>query len=153
MILSLDINGNTLCKNLSLKINKSKKYLISGRSDAGKSTLMKILFGTVLDYQGEIKWNNELNYLEIDRKKIWEQIYYVQQEATIFEGTFKENITLFDNSITDKKVLKVVKQVNLEELLTKNNNTLSFKCKDISKGEAQRIAIGRSLLSNKKLST
>ncbi|WP_028124598.1 ATP-binding cassette domain-containing protein [Mesoplasma melaleucae] len=149
----MDINGNTLCKNLSLKINKSKKYLISGRSDAGKSTLMKILFGTVLDYQGEIKWNNELNYLEIDRKKIWEQIYYVQQEATIFEGTFKENITLFDNSITDKKVLKVVKQVNLEELLTKNNNTLSFKCKDISKGEAQRIAIGRSLLSNKKLST
>lgn len=44
-------------------------------------------------------------------------------------------------------MLEVVKQVNLEELLTKNNN----KCKDISKGEAQRIAIGRTLLSNKKV--
>ncbi|ATZ21379.1 ATP-binding cassette domain-containing protein [Mesoplasma tabanidae] len=149
--LSLVIKGNTLFKDLSLEVNKGKKYLISGRSGVGKSTLIKILFGALPDYQGEILWNNQVNYSEIDRKKLWEQIYYVQQEATIFEGTFKENITLFDDSMTDKKVLEIVKLVNLEELVTKNNNTLSFECKDISKGEAQRIAIGRALLSNKKV--
>ncbi|ATZ20698.1 hypothetical protein CG007_00940 [Mesoplasma entomophilum] len=149
--LNLSINENNLYNSLNFEIKKGKKYLISGRSGVGKSTLMKILFGLISEYDGEILWNNDLNLLKISSKQIWNQIYYVQQETIIFDASFKENITLFDSSISDKEIFNIVKLVNLQELVSKNNNILSFKCKDISKGEAQRIAIGRALLSNKKV--
>nr|WP_215216304.1 hypothetical protein [Entomoplasma sp. MP1] len=56
-----------------------------------------------------------------------------------FEGKYKEKHTLFDNSITDKKVFEIIKLVNLEELVAKNNNTLTFKCKDISKEKRKEL--------------
>ncbi|AAT75525.1 unknown substrate ABC transporter permease component [Mesoplasma florum L1] len=149
--LELKINDVTLYKGLNIEINKGDKYLIHGRSGVGKSTLIKILFGTLNGYSGEILWNNKINFNTIESNALWDKIYYVQQDTTIFDASFKENITLFDDKISDSQIQKVISLVNLNELVLKNNNSLTFSCKELSKGEIQRISVARALLSNKKI--
>lgn len=136
-----------------LDIQRNKKYLLIGASGSGKSTLMKLMDGYYENYSGKI-YLNGFDQSQTDRISINDRIAYIQQEAMIFCGSIKDNITMF--SECEKNAIdKVVKEVELNELLEKVEGDYNFNIeeagKNISGGERQRIALARALFKNKEI--
>ncbi|QBQ07370.1 ABC transporter ATP-binding protein [Spiroplasma gladiatoris] len=149
--LSYTISNKQIFKNFNLEIDNKKKYLLVGESGKGKTTLFKIIFGLIENYQGEIKINKELDYKKTDKRDIWNLIAYVPQENIIYNASLRDNLTLFDDSIKDEKLLEIIKQVNLSKLLESISldTILNNDAKNLSGGEVQRVAIARALVQNK----
>lgn len=137
-----------IIKNISLKIEKNKSYLIYGTSGSGKSTFLDILVGLIDKTDGEIFVDKkEVKNLSFLRKKIG----YVPQEIFLFEGDVIDNIAfgVEREKIQLDKINKVLKQTNLYDFFknieTKLNTPLGDNGVQLSGGQKQRIAIARAL--------
>ncbi|MBE5856952.1 MAG: ABC transporter ATP-binding protein [Lachnospiraceae bacterium] len=150
--LTFSYDDNTVLKGINLKIELGKKYLIAGGSGSGKSTLMKVLNKYYSDYSGSILFNNT-DSLEVDKRSLNNIISYVPQSAMLFNGSIKDNITMFSD-FSDETVIKAAEKAELHSL---GNNILNLKDiieengKNISGGEKQRIELARSFLRGKKV--
>lgn len=140
--------------NFNLNIIQNKKYLLNGPSGKGKSTLLKLIFGHIENYKGEIIFNKIFNYRDIDKKTVQNQIAYISQDSYLFHDTLKNNLTLYSNEYSDDEIIEVLKRVNLFKWFSnlKNNfdEILEEKNNNLSGGEKQRILIARALLQKKK---
>lgn len=145
-------NGVNLYNNLSFKFEKGKKYLIDGKSGSGKTTLLNILLGNISGYEGEILINGK-NIKEIEKLSLYEEISYITQNCYILNDTIRYNL-VFNKNISDEEILKILKKVNLDELVSNSENGLDTLITEngsnLSGGQKQRISIARALLSDKK---
>ncbi|QGS52377.1 ATP-binding cassette domain-containing protein [Spiroplasma tabanidicola] len=150
--LSLSYDEKQVFKDFNLEIGLNKKYLLVGKSGAGKTTLFKTIFGLIDDYEGKIVINDQKDYKQIDKRDIWNLIAYVPQSNIVYNVSMRDNLTLFDDSISDDKIIDVIKKVNLSSWLEQNSldTILDNDNKNLSGGEVQRMAIARALLQNKE---
>ena len=147
--------SKVLLKNINLNINKNNKIGIIGPSGSGKSTIIDIICGF-----------QKLNYgvVESDGKSIlsnlegWQKnIGYIPQNIIVLNQSLKENILFGSNPkyFSDKKIINILKEVNLDYFLKKLPNglhqTIREDGQNISGGEKQRIGIARALLNNPKI--
>lgn len=135
--ISFSYNSNNKKDNLinypNIVIEKNKKYLITGKSGTGKSTLAKILSGEINNYNGNILIDGKPNLID--------NIVYVPQSAHLFYGDILENI-LLDRKVNDTDITNALKLANInKELLNKSIDINS----DISGGEKARVSLARSL--------
>ena len=144
-----------LLKNINLNIYKNNKIGIIGPSGSGKSTLLDIICGFQKLKYGAVASDGKsiLSNLEGWQKNIG----YIPQDIVILNQSLKENI-LFGASpkhFNDKKIINILKEVNLDYFLKKLPNGLYQTIKEdgqnISGGEKQRIGIARALLNNPKI--
>ena len=140
------IDNNLMCKNLTIKAGD--KVLLYGVSGGGKSTLMKILAGYLLNYKGEINFdNNDLKDFSLNF--IRQKITYVSQEEMIYTDTLYNNIVLGkDISYKEyKNILNITGVSNIyKRSLFKDEMILDNNASNLSGGEKQRIIIARSLI-------
>lgn len=134
--------------NISLNIEKGKKYVIVGESGGGKSTLLKLLLRYYDDYEGQMFLDDiEFNKIKPDR---WFDITsIIQQNVFIFNGTIKDNIVLYKD-YSDEKLNKAIRDSGLEKLIEKLpdgiNTLVGEGGNNLSGGEKQRISIARALI-------
>ena len=138
-------------KNILNKANllwENNKVAIIGESGAGKSTIVKLLQKQVSDYQGSVKIN-DTEIKKISDNFIWKNIGYIQQTPFIFNDTIRNNVTLYDN-YTDEEIYAVLSEIGMIDFVKKQVNGLdsiiSENGKNLSGGQAQRIAIARVLI-------
>ncbi|QGS51896.1 ATP-binding cassette domain-containing protein [Spiroplasma tabanidicola] len=145
------IENKNIFNNLNLTIEKNKKYLVLGESGKGKTTLFKIVFGLIDNYEGEIKLNEKLSYKNLNKSNIKNIISYVPQDTIIFNDTIRNNISLFNDEVSDAEIIKAIHAVNLSDWFEKNNldTIINSEFKNMSGGEMQKIAIARVLVFNK----
>jgi len=143
-----------ILENINITFEKGQKYLFAGESGSGKSTLTKLLLGQMEQYDGEIYWDQH-NLKEISEESIYENVTYLPQEAFIFNDTIRNNLTLFNNTISDEKIYEVIDFVNLKELINNLKEGLDYVINEeksnLSGGEKQRLALARGLLYLKKV--
>lgn len=130
--------------NVNLSLNKGEILAVVGENGAGKSTIMKILYGLETATSGEIYLNGELKHIKNPQDAIKNKIGMVQQHFMLFNPfTVAENIVygnepksglFFDR----KKAIETVKNLS-EEYGLDIDPTL--KAKDCSVGLQQRIEI------------
>lgn len=141
-----------ILNSINFEIELGKKYLLIGESGSGKSIFLKTILGQFIEYSGEIHINN-IDIKKIDESSIYKNISYIPQESFFFQDTIRNNITLYDDSISEEKIMNVLEFVNMKETIlnlpekldTEFNETKS----NLSGGEKQRLSIARSLLSLK----
>ena len=115
-------NKNTLL-NINLKINKDESVGIIGANGAGKSTILKLLVGLELQFQGEIL----INDLKVEKKNLSEirrKIGYVFQdsEAQLFMPTIYEDVAFapknygYSEEKVHKRTIKALESVGIAEL-------------------------------------
>ena len=77
---------------------------------------------------------------------------YVFQQAYLFKGSIKDNLTLFDNSISHDEMVKAAKQVNLDSMIEQlpegYNTPVGYLGSLLSDGQKQLLAFGRTLIRN-----
>lgn len=140
-------SNENIVENLNIMIHQGDKVLIIGDSGSGKSTLMSLLNGMNCSTQGEIAYNNE-NIEEQDFLDLYPKINYVSNHTPVFEGTLKENLTLYSD-VSDVKIKQLLHIFKLEQWIKNINKPL--KESELSTGQLQRIGLIRALLSGTEL--
>lgn len=143
--LSFSYKEKKVLDKINLNIKKNKITGIFGESGQGKSTLINIIAG-LLNYEGDIELDGKITLNK--NQKI--NLGYVSQNLNIFDGSILDNVTLFESkNIEYDKINLIIKSLNLEKYLKSLPEGLETKLGEfgskISGGQAQRIAIARSL--------
>jgi len=134
--------------NISLRLEKGKKYAIVGESGSGKSTILKLILGYYKNYQGMIDIDG-VNIKSIHPNSICKLICSVQQNVYLFDGTIKDNITLYED-YSEEEINKAIKLAKLQGLIERLPNGINTHVGEnggsFSGGERQRISIARAII-------
>ncbi len=143
----------TALEDMSLKVDRGEFVFITGRSGAGKTTILKLILGEYQPTKGEV-WVEKTNLNEARPKKILElrrSMGVIYQDYRLLNNkTVRENILVALDVVGDKKgnrqkrLEKVLKVVNLEK-------RLDFFPLQLSGGELQRVCLARALITEPKL--
>ena len=148
---SYDDDKNVV-ENLSFSIKKGEQVTLSGRTGAGKSTIFKLLLGLYEPGKGSVSIAGQKVTAIPDSKK--RKIYgYVEQTFHMVPGTVKDQITLYDTSITDEDVIEAAKTAGLHDAIMELENGYDTICKpeDFSQGQWQLLSIARAAAAKPEL--
>lgn len=132
---------------ISLSLEKGKKYALVGKNGCGKSTLARIIAGRQKGYLGEVSYNNTVQ--EEIQDKLLTSLSYIGQDIFLFFASIEDNISLF-GTYSEDAVNETINSINLHELMDKERVEKDEQI-PLSGGEKQKIAIARTILDNKSV--
>lgn len=122
---------------------------IVGPSGSGKSTLLSLLMGIYKPTKGTI-YINGINIANYDSSVLRHLMGYVFQQAYLFKGSIRDNLTLFDTSISNEDMVNAAKQVNLDAMIEQlpegYETPVGYLGSLLSDGQKQLLAFGRTLI-------
>jgi ABC transporter, ATP-binding protein, msbA family len=147
-------NGTTepkwVLRNINLIIPKGKTIALVGQSGSGKSTLLDLIPRYYDVQEGEILIDG-ININELSIHDLRHLIGNVNQEAILFNDTFKNNIT-FGVSADNAKVIEAAKIANAHNFISQTEKGYETNIGDrggrLSGGQRQRVSIARAILKN-----
>ena len=147
-------NGATepkwVLRNINLIIPKGKTIALVGQSGSGKSTLLDLIPRYYDVQEGEILIDG-ININELSIHDLRHLIGNVNQEAILFNDTFKNNIT-FGVSADNTKVIEAAKIANAHDFISQTEKGYETNIGDrggrLSGGQRQRVSIARAILKN-----
>ena len=141
-------------KDVNFKLDKGKSIAFVGATGSGKSTIMNLILGFYENQKGDILLDGQ-NIKTLSKASYRKQMAVVLQDPYIFTGSIRDNITLKDESITEREVLDAIVKVGGKNLLQKRNNNLDYELaisgSDLSLGEKQIICFARAIVRNPKV--
>lgn len=145
-------DDKNVVENLSFSIKKGEQVTLSGRTGAGKSTIFKLLLGLYEPDNGSVLIaGQEVTAIPDSGKR---KIYgYVEQTFHMVPGTVKDQITLYDVSITDEDVIEAAKTAGIHDAIMELDNGYDTICKpeDFSQGQWQLLSIARAAAAKPEL--
>ena len=143
-----------ILKNISFTLPEKGLIGLIGASGAGKSSLINVLAGRSDVSSGDILINN-YNAKSLHDKKWFENIAYIPQHPYIFPASIYDNIRFYEPKSTREEVYNIIKKIGLnsfiDELPLKIDEIIGEGGRELSGGQAQRIAMARALLSDKPI--
>ncbi|MEO6638492.1 MAG: ABC transporter ATP-binding protein, partial [Ginsengibacter sp.] len=149
--------GTEILHNISLKLERGKTYAFVGPTGGGKTTTASLISRLYDPTKGLVLLDGKdiRSYTPAERSK---KTGFILQEPFLFTGTIKENILYGNeqyNGCSDEQMEQVIKDANLQSLLTVFENGLQTKVSsggdNISLGQKQLIAFMRAVLRNPEL--
>ena len=148
---SYDNNDVYALEDFTLSIKAGEFIGIVGPSGSGKSTLLSLLMGLYKPTKGAIYINN-IDIANYDSSVLRHLMGYVFQQAYLFKGSIKDNLTLFDTSISYEDMVDAAEQVNLDSMIEQlpegYNTPVGYLGSLLSDGQKQLLAFGRTLIRN-----
>lgn len=133
-------------------VNRGEQVTLSGSTGAGKSTIFKLLLGLYKPQKGSILIN-DMNSAAIPDNRKRKIFGYVEQSFHMVPGTIKDQITLYDKSISDEAVIKAAKLTGLHDTIMNFENGYDTQCTQevFSQGQWQLLSIARATAGNPEL--
>lgn len=143
---------HTVIADKTFVVNRGEQVTLSGRTGAGKSTIFKLLLGLYNPQKGSILIN-DMNSAAIPDNRKRKIFGYVEQSFHIVPGTVKDQITLYDKSISDEAVIKATKLTGLHDTIMNFENGYDTQCTQelFSQGQWQLLSIARATAANPEL--
>jgi ATP-binding cassette, subfamily B, bacterial len=144
-------------KEVSFRLEPGKVLGLLGRTGSGKTTLTRLLFRLYDPTAGAITLNSQeaeksLALDEISLEGLRRGIGLVTQDVQLFRASVRDNLTLFDQSISDERILEVIKELELGDWLERLpeglDTELASEATNLSAGEAQLLAFTRIFLKD-----
>ena len=140
-----------LIEDFNLSIKPGQRVALVGASGSGKSTLARVIAGLSQPWSGEIRFDGQLR-AEIPRSVLTNSIAFVEQDILMFEGTVRENLTLWDTTLPDKNLKRACQDAAIDNLIGSLrggfNAQLMEGATNLSGGQRQRLEIARALANN-----
>ena len=135
-------------EDVSFEVKKGEQVTLSGRTGAGKSTILKLLLGLYEPQSGRIRIGN-VSATEVPEEERRTLFGYVEQSFHMVSGTVRDQITLYDQRITDRQVQAVAKLTGLEDTINSLENGYDTQCTTeiFSQGQWQLLSIARAAVA------
>ena len=138
-------------KDINLIIPKGKTMALVGQSGSGKSTMVDLIPRYYDVQEGEVLIDG-INVKDLAVHDLRQLIGNVNQEAILFNASFKDNIRFGKTDATDEEIANAAKIANAYESITKSEKGFDTNIGDrggrLSGGQRQRISIARAILKN-----
>jgi len=142
--------SSSVLHDISFQIAAGRTLGILGRTGSGKTTLTRLLFRLYDVTAGAIRLGDaDIRDLRFDSLR--QRVGMVTQDVQLFHATVRENLTFFDPSIPDERILAVLEQLELlpwYQSLANGLDTVLAGSGGLSAGEAQVLAFTRVFLRN-----
>ncbi len=140
-----------LISGFSLQLKPGSRVAIVGRTGCGKSTLANLVSGLYDPWNGKILLDG-IGKEHIARATLNNSIAMVDQNLFLFDGTIKDNIAFWDQTIAEKDVIQAAKDACIHEDIAARpggyESTVEENGRNFSGGQRQRIEIARALATN-----
>lgn len=145
-------DGHAVLRHLSFKVMDGEQVTLAGRTGVGKSTIFKLLLGLYQPQSGEVLIHG-VPAAEIrpeDRRRLFG---YVEQSFHRVTGTVREQITLYDASISEKSIRNTVELTGMKEAIESLEKGYDTPCTPevFSQGQWQLLSIVRAAAAEPKL--
>ena len=145
---------NYVLKNINFKINPGNVLAIVGSTGSGKTSIINLINRFYEFNKGEIYLDeNKLRDYNLDQLR--KVIGYVPQDVFLFSDTVRNNLTLGDKMISDKKIWEVIRYLKAEKFIEKLPGKLNYNVMErgatLSVGRRQLLSCIRILLFDPKI--
>lgn len=138
-------------KNINLVIPKGKTVALVGQSGSGKSTMVDLIPRYYDVQEGEVLIDG-INVKDLAVHDLRQLIGNVNQEAILFNASFKDNIRFGKTDATDEEIANAAKIAKAYNFITQSEQGFDTNIGDrggrLSGGQRQRVSIARAILKN-----
>ncbi len=138
-------------KDINLTICKGKTIALVGQSGSGKSTLVDLIPRYYDVQEGEVLIDG-INVKDLGIHDLRQLIGNVNQEAILFNDTFRNNISFGVDNATDEQIAEAAKIANAYDFIMQSEHQFETNIGDrggrLSGGQRQRVSIARAILKN-----
>jgi len=146
--------GALVLEDINFTVEPGNSVAIVGSSGSGKSTLLKLLSRLHEPRAGRILYDEKAAG-DIDPLTFGRSVSMVSQEIILFEGSVRDNLTLWDKTIEDVKLGEALADVGLLKVINKLPGNYNYQIKEdgrnFSGGQRQCLEIARALVTNPSL--
>lgn len=143
--------GHPAIDHLNLDLRPGQRIAIIGKSGAGKTTVLKLLQGLYRPDAGEITIDG-IPVDALDEHVFATSVGSANQEISIFSASVRDNITLWDESVSDAEIYRAASDACIHEYITSLEGAYEYELNEnggnLSGGQRQRLEIARALLYN-----
>lgn len=143
---------HVLLEHMSFKVMDGEQATLSGRTGAGKSTILKLLLGLYEPLEGDVLIHGvpAVQIGEEERRRLFG---YVEQSFHMVPGTVRDQITLFDERITESQIRKAAELTGLQDAIEGLEHGYDTICTPelFSQGQWQLLSIARATAAGPSL--
>ena len=136
----------------NFQVMDGEQVTLSGRTGAGKSTVLKLLLGLYEPQKGEVLIHG-IPAVQISAEERRRLFGYVEQTFHMVQGTVRDQITLFDERITEIQIRKAAELTGLQEAIENLEHGYDTICTPeiFSQGQWQLLSIARAVVAQPSL--
>ncbi len=140
-----------LIEDFSFNIPCGSSLAFVGESGSGKSTISKICSGLYIPWSGQV-YLDEVDMGSVPEEVLSGSISFVSQNITLFSGSIRDNLTMWNRNISETDLIKAAKDACIHDVITSRplayDSPVLEDGANFSGGQKQRLEIARALATN-----
>jgi len=141
--------GEAALQNVSLRIAPGEHVVVLGRTGSGKTTLQKLMLGLYQPSDGVVRIDG-IDLRQLDPADLRRNVGFVGQDATLFYGTLRENISIGAPYADDSAIVAAAEVGGLTQFVNRHpkgfDMLIGERGESLSGGQRQEVAIARAVL-------
>jgi ATP-binding cassette subfamily C protein len=140
-----------LLDDFSVSIRPGQRVALVGGSGSGKTTITKLISGEYTPWKGEVCFD-DITRQEVPRPVLVNSFATVTQEIFLFEGTIRDNLTMWDPTVPKDSLVRAAEDAAIHETILAlpggYDSVLLEGGGNLSGGQRQRLEIARALVNS-----
>jgi len=146
--------GTPVISELSFAVEPGSRVAVVGGSGSGKSTVGRLAVGLFEPWSGRVLLDGRPRS-ELPRAVAAFSVAYVDQDPCLFEGTVRDNLTLWDDAVPDDAVVAALRDAAIFDMITARPGGVNSRVREggrnFSGGQKQRLELARALVGRPSL--
>lgn len=146
--------GGNVLEDISFTLKKGQTLGIIGGTGSGKTSVVNLIPGFYHASKGSV-YVDGVNVNDWDQNSLKDRIGVVEQKATLFSGTIRENLKWGDENASDEEIMHAAEIAQAQDVINSKESGLDSVIeqggKNLSGGQRQRLTIARALVKKPEI--
>lgn len=146
--------GGDALENISFTLKKGQTLGIIGGTGSGKTSVVNLIPGFYHATRGSV-YVDGVNVNDWNQNSLKDRIGVVEQKATLFSGTIRDNLKWGDENATDEEIMSAARTAQAQDVINSKESGLDSVIeqggKNLSGGQRQRLTIARALVKKPEI--